>query len=420
MISYDVIIIGAGPAGSSCSMFLHSMGHKVLVLDQADFPRDKVCGEFISPAADSILNDLEVLKSVEASSSNRLRGVAISSYGNSELELDYPIHPKTGKIPTSLSLPRFNFDRILVEKMCERGIEFLPRHRVEDILIEENRVNGVRVIGPNGRTEIKAAIVVDAGGRNAISLRKFKLKRSQKGAGKVALAAHWEDLSFPGPYCYMHISNPGYSGMAPMGDGLGNVVLILDSELVKGRDPEKLYCEILNRNPLRKEFFLKAKLISPVRIVDTLAFDVGPNLLDGLVLVGDAMGFIDPFTGEGIYLSLRSSQLAANTIHQSLMEKDYSQSFLKRYEMAREKEFSNKFLLSKILQKIIYSPALSNLVVNTISQNKNLANLLVGVIGDYIPAEEVVNYRYLFKLLRAVVGYSFNKKPMKKYSVEPT
>ncbi len=419
MDRYDAIIIGAGPAGSSCALFLQSMGHKVLVLDQADFPRDKVCGEFISPAADSILKDLGVLKLVEASSSNRLHGVALSSYGNPELELNYPMDPKTGKMPTSLSLSRFNFDRILVEEMCERGIEFLPRHRVEDILIEEHRVIGVTALGPNGRIKIKASIIVDAGGRNAISLRKFKLKKTKKGAGKIALAAHWENMHFPGPYCYMHISKPGYSGMAPMGNGLSNVVLILDSELVKGKDPETLYREVLNLNPLRKKYFVEAKPISPVRIVDTLAFDVHPNPFDGLVLVGDAMGFIDPFTGEGIYLSLRSSQLAAKTVHQSLVEKNYSKSFLESYELARKKEFNRKFLLSKILQKIIYSPKLSNLVVHVISQNKSLANQLVGVIGDYIPAEEVVNCRYLLRLLRAV-GYSFNFKQMKKYSAEPT
>ena len=114
MKNFDIAIIGAGPAGMSTAIFLSRQGHRVAVLDQARFPRDKVCGEFISPAADRILNELSVLKSIEAQYPLRLKGVYLSAYEKEELRVDYPPMPGGLEAPTSLSVPRLVFDDLLV------------------------------------------------------------------------------------------------------------------------------------------------------------------------------------------------------------------------------------------------------------------------------------------------------------------
>ena len=144
MNDYDVIVIGAGPAGCASALFLHEQGLRVVVLDRAAFPRDKVCGEFISPAADDILQDLGVLDAIQQTHPVRLKGVSISSYGKPELRIDYPPCPGQGKTMTSLSLSRFQLDHLLVRQLGAQGLVVREKHAVDDFLIEEDRVVGVR------------------------------------------------------------------------------------------------------------------------------------------------------------------------------------------------------------------------------------------------------------------------------------
>jgi len=139
--------------------------------------------------------------------------------------------------------------------------------------------------------------------------------------------------------------------------------------------------------------------VEKVRIVDSLSYSVRPPQCGGLLLVGDATGFVDPFTGEGIYLSLRSSQLAAGMVTRALDASDFSTDWLANYERLRRQEFYKKILLSKILQRLIYTPSLCIRVVRTLAQQRELAALLVGVIGDYVPAGQVVSLKYLTQLL---------------------
>ena len=119
--------------------------------------------------------------------------------------------------------------------------------------------------------------------------------------------------------------------------------------------------------------------------------------------MGDATGFIDPFTGEGIYLSLRSSQLAVGVVKNAFDRSDFSSRQLQYYDLIRRKEFRKKNILSKILQSLIYKPSLCNRVVETLATQKELSNLLVGVIGDYIPANKVVCFQYLLRMLRGML-----------------
>ena len=138
-------------------------------------------------------------------------------------------------------------------------------------------------------------------------------------------------------------------------------------------------------------------------MVDSLAYSVKTPECGGLILVGDATGFIDPFTGEGIYLSLRSSQLAVKTIANAFDKSDFSENQFKVYDRMCEKEFKKKIILSKVLQYLIYNPSVCIRVVNALALEKELSGLLIGVIGDYIPASKVVCFEYFFRLFSEVM-----------------
>lgn len=236
-----------------------------------------------------------------------------------------------------------------------------------------------------------------------MSIRRLNLRVLPKRSGKMAVSAHWEGVRLPRNYCYMHVSPPGYTGIAPVSGDRANVVLVVDSRRLKDQEVEDFYVKTVLQNRQRGALLDGGNLTEKPRTVDSLAYSVKNLPCGGLLLVGDAMGFIDPFTGEGIYLSLRSAQMAAATIDSAFGKSDFSRRCLSEYEKARMAEFHKKFLLSKILQKLIYNPSLCRGVVRTLAANPSLGKLLVGAIGDYWPAESVVSLKYLARLISGAI-----------------
>lgn len=400
----DVIIIGGGPAGCAAAIGLSRLGFNVVLCDQAKFPRDKVCGEFISPAADPILDRLGILDRIQSLNPKRLKGVSISSYGGEELAIEYPYQPGSTERPTSLSVPRYELDSLFIEEVKRVGVEVREQHKVTEFLMEDDCVVGVRGWDENKTSfSIHAPLVIDAGGRNSLSLKKFNLKKEPVGKVKIALAAHWQGAQIADDYCYMHVSDPGYTGISSVGDDRANVVLVIHRHSMNGVKSEKFYLDTVMNNPLRRKILKDAECIESVRAVESLAFSVKPVPCGGLLLVGDAMGFIDPFTGEGIYLSLRSSEIAVEVAAKALKNSDFSRTALKVYEVRRKQEFDKKFLLSGILQKLIYNKFFCDRVVRALKGDRDLAETLVGVIGDLTPAETVVSFKFLSKLVGSSV-----------------
>jgi flavin-dependent dehydrogenase len=170
---------------------------------------------------------------------------------------------------------------------------------------------------------------------------------------------------------------------------------------MRGEKPDRFYEDAVMKNRLRHKILQNAECIEPVRAVESLGFSVKPIPCGGLLVVGDAMGFIDPFTGEGIYLSLRSSEIAVEIADLALKNADFSLEFLKAYEKKRKQEFEKKFLLSRILQKLIYNQFFCDQVVRVLKEKRDLAEILVGVIGDLVPAEKVMSFKFLSQLIRA-------------------
>ena len=398
----DVIIIGGGPAGCATALGLNRLGYRVVLCDQAKFPRDKVCGEFISPAADPILKRLGVLDRIEALSPKRLKGVAISSYEGEEIVIDYPQLPGMDARPTSLSVPRYELDVNFMEQVKQVGVEVREQHKVAEFLFADGNVTGVRGWDENKTSfTIKAPLVIDAGGRNALSLRKLGLKKKSVGNSKIAMAAHWQGAQIADDYCYMHVSRPGYTGISSVGRDRANVVLVVNHQSMNGEKPDKFYLDAVMRNCHRRKILQDAECIESVLSIESLAFSVKPVPCGGLLLVGDATGFIDPFTGEGIYLSLRSSEIAVEVANQAFEKSDWSNELLKDYEVRRRREFDKKFLLSRIFQKLIYSRFFCDQVIEALQRKRALAETLVGVIGDLLPAQRAVSFKFLLRLLNA-------------------
>ena len=143
MKSYDIIIIGGGPAGTSAALFLAKKGYQVALLEQSRFPRDKVCGEFISPAADAIFSELGVLEAIESLHPLRLKGVVVSAYEQSVFQRDYPPALEAGRQMTSLSVERMVLDHLMLDRVRQSPVEVKEGFKVTDFLFGNGRVCGV-------------------------------------------------------------------------------------------------------------------------------------------------------------------------------------------------------------------------------------------------------------------------------------
>ena len=188
--------------------------------------------------------------------------------------------------------------------------------------------------------------------------------------------------------------------------------MVNKNNLVK-QNVDEFFIKIVLGNQLRRKFLDGCSPIEKVRVTDSLSYSVKKPKCGGLLLVGDATGFIDPFTGEGIYLSLRSSQLAAEVIENAFNQFDFSNRNLATYDYLRREEFQKKVILSKLLQRLIYSPFCCDRVIKMFAIQKELSSLLVGVIGDYIPAERVVCCDYFMRILSGLIkqqAYSLKPK----------
>ena len=332
----------------------------------------------------------------------RLKGVAISSYEGEELVIDYPYQPGEVERPTSLSVPRYELDSLFIEQVRRVGVEVREQNKITDFLFDEGCIAGVRGWDENKSSfTLKAPLIIDAGGRNSLSLKKFNLKKKSSRNAKIAMAAHWKGAQIPDDYCYMHISRPGYTGIARVSEDSTNVVLVVDLNSIRGENLDNFYRHTVMKNRARQRILQNAESVEPVRAVESLGFSVKPIPCGGLLAVGDAMGFIDPFTGEGIYLSLRSSEIAVEIADLALKKSDVSVEFLKLYDKKRKQEFEKKFLLSRILQKLIYNQFFCDKVVKILRDKRDLAETLVGVIGDLLSAERVVSFRFLSQLVGA-------------------
>jgi flavin-dependent dehydrogenase len=203
----------------------------------------------------------------------------------------------------------------------------------------------------------------------------------------------------------MHVGGGGYCGVAPLSPRLANVAFVLDRrEMAASRgDLESFYREALARRwPRVAERLDGARLLEPPRAVGPLALECRAVSAPGAVLVGDAAGFYDPFTGEGITLALRTAELAAEALHDALgRPARIPLPRLLGYEQAREDATRDKFRFNRLLQVAVAWPDAANALARRLARRPDLADRLVGIAGDFVPARAALGPRFLWDLLRA-------------------
>jgi len=378
--SYDVIVVGAGPAGSASASLFAAQGRRVLLLDAARFPRSKPCAEYVSPGGVAILDRLGALERIEAADTHRwLRGMQLRSPAGARHLIEY--HAPDGGARRGLSVPRLVLDAALLEVARARGAEVREGFRVRSAYLENGTVRGV--IGPDGE-RLGADLVIGADGVHSAIARVAGARRRALWPRRLGLVCHWEHVDWPDDFGHMLVGRRGYVGVAPLDDH-GRLSVGLVGGMPRGRvgASSALLEAGLSEYPELHQRLRQGRLISPVQGVGPMATRARECGGPGYRLVGDAAGFFDPFTGEGIFRALRSAELVATATCPA------------SYAQSRRRAFSAKERLVALIQVVVQTPRLMDLAVERLQRRPQVARDLGSVLGDLMPPRLDLAWRLL-------------------------
>jgi menaquinone-9 beta-reductase len=397
---FDVVVAGGGPAGSTLAALLTRAGHAVALCDAARFPRHKICGEYVPPAALSTFADLGVVHDILALGPRHHTGMAVISPDGTEVLGRY------AGAARGLSLRRYDLDLALLENARRGGAHVLEGARV--VALRPLPRGGYDVTVRRGPVSpsLRARILVGADGRNSFVARRLGLRRAEPRHRKWAVMAHVRGVPALTDHGEMIVTSYGYCGINPLPGGLANVCVVVERGNLRDAAGGAAGLAAFLRSRIASSPLTRARLEGAEIAAGPWA--TGPMACrsvrcvgDSVLLVGDAAGFYDPFTGEGIGMALRGAALAGEVIDRALRRGFTGRTALEPYESERRRAFAARLRLDRILQAILKSPRLTDWVAHRLRRDPSLADLLARVTGDTTEASRVLRPAFLTRLMLA-------------------
>ena len=361
---FDAIIVGGGPAGASAGIHLAASGARVLLAERERFPRAKLCGEFITPECLEHFARLGVLEEMGRG------GARVSEtvfYAPSGRGVSVPSAWFGGEGGDALGLSRAEMDARLLKRAREAGVRVLEEAALASLVVEGGRVRGVRLHDGGGLREFRARVTLDATGRHRAVVRRAE-RELGGGDGRrggreslVAFKAHLEGARGAAGVCEIYFYPGGYGGLSPVEGGLSNLCFIARARDVRasGSDAERVLREVLMRNRRAARTLDGARARSRWLGVSLEGFGRHePAPFGGLLAVGDAAAFIDPFTGSGMLMALEGGELAARAVSGWLARggEDFDE-MARDYRRAYAERFDARLRLCGLLRRAALAPA---------------------------------------------------------------
>lgn len=397
----DVLVVGAGPAGSATATLLARRGWRVLLVDRAGFPRHKPCSEYLSPEAVRLLDHLGVVDDLEAQGAVPVAGTTVVGPRGQQLTGLFREAEPAPPRPGGLGVSRAILDARLVRAAREADAEVRERTRVEDLLVERGAVAGARLRGADGRAlDVRARLVVGADGLRSVVARRLGAIRHEP-LQRLALVAHLRGVRGVGATAEMHVGPSGYAGINRMGQDRYNVALVLPRGAAKGARGRvtEFFFSSLEAFPGLRGRVRQDHLVRDVLTTGPFACRASRVTAGGALLVGDAADFFDPFTGQGITAALRGAELAASVADAALAAPGIvPAAALAPYRQLRRKAFAGKWAVERLIGYGMLLPPLFDRAVGRLGLRPGMAHTLVGVTGDFVPAAHVLDPRFLVRM----------------------
>jgi menaquinone-9 beta-reductase len=385
---HDVIVVGAGPAGAATAILLAERGLSVAVLDRARSPRAKICGEYLSPEGTRILDRLGVLKSIDAAGAPPLAGMRITAPDGRVLEGRYrAVGEWRPYRDGALAVERALLDAALCERLRGVPVDFWEQCRVTDVIADGARVTGVEAIDVKGRRhQLRAPLVIGADGRTSVIAQRLGGRKPHR-LRRLALVTYLRGLADCREVGEIFVDPPDYAILNPVAPDRVNLSLVvpLAHAAPYSARLDTFFAARTKQLTHLARRIAAAERMTAVQALGPLAYRVTPPRCGGALLVGDAAGFYDPFTGEGIFSALRGAELAAETATRALASGDVSARALSTYRDAQRDAFHGKERVTRAIQFAIGRRWAANLAATLLERRSGLLDLLMGVIGDYVP-----------------------------------
>ncbi len=396
----DVLVVGAGPAGAASAICLTRLGYQVLLVDRAHFPRAKTCGEYLSPGVVRSLQSIGSTGVLEDREAKQVPGMEIVSPRGHILRVSYE---QSGAVLSAYTLPRRRLDNALVRDAQRAGADVLEGFVAQVPVIEHGVVRGVQGIVGGETRYLRARLTIFADGARSAMARHLGLTRKVRWPSRIGLMAYYAGpAGLHDGYGQMHIARSGYCGIAPLSDNRFNVALVTPFHPGRHRRESAsiMYDRWIAEHPVLRHTLLGCTRITPVRGVAPIGARVTRSYVPGALLVGDAAGFFDPFTGEGIYRALESAQLAASVAHRALLSGDVSECMLRKYDEMRRTSFTWKQRTTSLVQLFVQIPALADYALPKLAARPVPRGRLSLVLGDVADARQFFNANMLWAALR--------------------
>ncbi|MCC7358769.1 MAG: NAD(P)/FAD-dependent oxidoreductase [Anaerolineales bacterium] len=397
----EVLIIGAGPAGSALAYFLAQAGRDVLLIDKAEFPRDKTCGDGLTPRALGVLRHLGLLERI-TDLGCRIAGIHLFTPDGRCVSSPIPPH---GDLPRHVVvLPRYQLDDALRAHAVAAGARFLGQVEALELLRDGDTVAGAHAKSPTGPVTLRARQTVLATGAAAGLLDKAGLLAAAPQYGRAA-RGYYEGLGQVSDYIEFHLESvplPGYGWVFPISATAANVGAgyFVRPGQARPSSPRRVLDEFI-ANPLMKERVARARVVGAIKGYP-LRFDFPTTRLayPGLVVIGEAAGLVNPLTGEGIDYALESAEVAAQVLIAALQADSSPSQTETRYTTQMRARFQKAFLTIGQVRDFYFKPWLLNRAGRAARRHPDFCATLVNVCLGNVDPGQGLSPKMIWQLVR--------------------
>ncbi len=411
-LTTDVLIVGGGPAGAAAGYWLARHGHQATIVERKSFPREKTCGDGLTPRAVHQLDQMGLSESLTAF--HQYQGLRATGMGR-ELELSWPSHPV---YPShGYVVRRRDLDTMVARNAVAAGATLLEGHEAVEPLLDRGFVRGAVVRRKDGaELSINARYVVVADGANSRFGRALGTFRTREWPYGTAIRTYWQSPRHADPWIESALDvkdrnghpMPGYGWIFPVGDGTVNIGVGLLSTFrdFKSVNTTHLLDAYAHQIADRWEIDPTTPECRATSGRIPMGGSVGPKAGPTYLVVGDAAGSVNPFNGEGIDYAYETARMAASVLHEALSAGDPTA--LQRYPKLLEDEYGDYFKVARLFAKVIGRPTLMRELTRVGMHSRTLMEWVLRIMANLLRPDELGPAEAAYKAAAALVKLAPN------------